>query len=199
MMPGARDRGPEPGYDPVAFSTPDACCPTPYDSRFAMPDLRSDLSDAAQQGDVARLTALLDGNLSFASMPDEEGYTPLHYTAYFGHVEAARYLVGIGADLTAITLDPLRSHPLHAAAASGQMEIVRLLLDAGADPNAEQTGQWTPLHSAAAGGHAPIVALLLERGSDPARLSVSGASPRSLAEEKGHSAVAALLGTRHGS
>jgi uncharacterized protein len=160
-----------------------------------MPDLRSDLSDAAQLGDVARLKALLDDNRSFASMPDEEGYTPLHYAAYFGHVDAARYLVEIGADLSAITLDPLRSHPLHAAASSGQVEIVRLLLDAGADPNAEQTGQWTPLHSAAAGGHAPIVALLLERGSDPARLSVSGASAHSLAEERGHSAVMALLGT----
>jgi ankyrin repeat protein len=159
-----------------------------------MPDLRSDLSDAAQSGDLARLRALLDGNRGFASMPDEEGYTPLHYAAYFGHEEAARYLVGIGADLAAISLDPLRSHPLHAAAASGHRGIAALLLDAGADPNAEQTGQWTPLHSAAAGGHAEIVVLLLARGSDPSRRSVSGATAASLAEEKGHAAVVAVLG-----
>ena len=158
-----------------------------------MPDLRFDLSDAAQSGDLARLRALLDGNRSFVSMPDEEGYTPLHYAAYFGHVEVARYLVGIGADLTAISLDPLRSLPLHAAASSGQLEITTLLLQAGADPNAEQTGQWTPLHSAAAGGHAEIAALLLSRGSDPARQSVSGATPLALAEERGHAAVVEVL------
>jgi ankyrin repeat protein len=158
-----------------------------------MPDLRSDLSDAAQSGDLARLRALLDGNPSFASMPDEEGYTPLHYVAYFGHVEAARYLVEIGADLTAISLDPLRSHPLHAAASSGHIRIAALLLDAGANPNAEQTGQWTPLHSAAAGGHAEIVAMLLEHGADPTRRSVSGATPASLAEERGHAGVVAVL------
>lgn len=158
-----------------------------------MPDLRSDLSDAAQSGDLARLQALLDSNRSFASMPDEEGYTPLHYAAYFGHVEAARYLVGIGADLTAISLDPLRSHPLHAAASSGHATIARLLLDAGADPNADQTGAWTPLHCAAAGGHAEVVDLLLARGSDPGRRSVSGATPEALAEEKGHLAVLDVL------
>jgi cytohesin len=158
-----------------------------------MPDLRSDLSDASQSGDLARLKALLDGNRSFASMPDEEGYTPLHYAAYFGHVEAARYLVGIGADLTAISLDPLRSHPLHAAASSGHLQIVALLLDAGADPNAEQTGQWTPLHSAAAGGHAEVAAVLVARGADPARRSVSGATALALAGERGHRAVVEVL------
>lgn len=151
-----------------------------------MTDLRTDLSDAAQTGDTGRLRALLDHNRSFASMPDEQGYTPLHYAAYFGHLEAARYLLGIGADLTAITLDPLRSHPLHAASSSGNLEVARLLLEAGADPNAEQTGQWTPLHSAAAGGHRELVTLLLARGADRTRRSASGATPRDLAAERGH-------------
>ena len=159
-----------------------------------MADLRTDLSDAAQSGDLARLQALLNHNRSFASMPDEQGYSPLHYAAYFGHLEAARYLLGIGAELTAITLDPLRSHPLHAAASSGNTEIAALLLESGADPNAEQTGQWTPLHSAAAGGHAAIVRLLLEAGADASRKSASGATPRDLAEERGHAACVEALG-----
>jgi ankyrin repeat protein len=158
-----------------------------------MPNLPSDLSDAAQSGDLTRLRALLEGNRSFASMPDDQGYTPLHYAAYFGHVEAARYLLGIGADLAAISLDPLRSQPLHAAASSGHLEIATMLLQAGADSNAEQTAQWTPLHSAAAGGHAEIAALLLRSGSDPSRQSASGATPLALAEERGHTAVVAVL------
>jgi uncharacterized protein len=158
-----------------------------------MPDFRADVSEAAQTGDLPRLRALLEGNPAFASMPDGQGYTPLHYAAYFGHLEAARFLLGIGAEVRAVSLDPLRNHPLHAAASSGHGEIVQLLLDAGADANAEQTGQWTPLHGAAAAGHLGIVRTLLARGADTGRRSVSGATPLALAEEKGHAEVVRVL------
>jgi ankyrin repeat protein len=156
-------------------------------------DLRAELSDAAQTGNVPRLRELLDMNRAFVNMPDEAGYTPLHYVAYFGHAEAARYLIGIGADIASVSMDPLRNQPLHAAASSGHAEIVRLLLDAGADPRAAQSGQWTALHGAAEKGHGPVVRLLLDRGADPDATSYSGATPRSLAREKGHPAVSALF------
>jgi uncharacterized protein len=156
-------------------------------------DLRAELSDAAQTGNVARLRELLDQNRDFANMPDESGYTPLHYAAYFGHAEAARYLLGIGAQVDAISMDPLRNQPLHAAATSGHAEIVGLLLDGGADPRAEQSGQWTALHAAAEKGHAAVVAVLVERGAEIAARSASGATPLSLAREKGHPEVAAVL------
>lgn len=159
-----------------------------------MSDLRTDLSDAAQMGDTERLTALLDKNRAFASMPDAQGYTPLHYAAYFGHYEMATYLLSIGADKAAVSMDPLRSQPLHAAASSGNRHVAGLLIDAGADPNAEQTGQWTPLHSAAAGGHAEIVTMLLAHGADPKRTSASGATPKDLAAERGHAACVSALG-----
>jgi len=158
-----------------------------------MPDFRTELSDAAQTGDLARLRGLLETNRAFASMPDEQGYTPLHYAAYFGHLEAARFLLAIGAEVQAVSLDPLRNHPLHAAASTGHAEVVALLLEAGADPNAEQTGQWTPLHSSAAQGHAAIVRMLLDRGAEPGRRSASGATPLALAEEKGHEQAAMAL------
>jgi uncharacterized protein len=156
-------------------------------------DLRAELSDAAQTGNLVRLQELLDRNRDFANLPDEGGYTPLHYAGYFGHADSARYLITIGADVTALSLDPLRNQPIHAAAASGSDEIVQLLLDAGADPNAVQAGQWTPLHAAAEKGHAHVVRLLLERGAQPDAQSISGATPRSLAEGKGHAEVVALL------
>lgn len=159
-------------------------------------DLRADLSDAAQTGNVARLRELLDQNRDFANMPDESGYTPLHYTAYFGHTDAARYLLGIGAAVDSISMDPLRNQPLHAAATSGHAEIVRLLLDGGADPRAQQSGQWTALHGAAEKGHTTVVALLVERGAEIGARSASGATALSLARDKGHQGVAALLAAR---
>jgi ankyrin repeat protein len=156
-------------------------------------DLRSQLSEAGQTGNVARLRELLEHNRDFANMPDEAGYTPLHYAAYFGHLEAARYLVSIGADVAAISMDPLRNQPLHAAASGGHHEIVRLLLDQGADPRAEQSGQWTALHGAAEKGHAAVVAVLLERGAARGAISYSGATPLSLARDRNHPAVIELL------
>jgi ankyrin repeat protein len=156
-------------------------------------DLRNELADAAQTGQVDRLRDLLDRNRDFADMPDEAGCTPLHYTAYFGHLDAARYLLEIGADVAAISMDPLRNQPLHAAATSGYERVVELLLEAGADPRAVQTGMWTALHGAAEKGHAGVVRALLARGADPDAASVSGATPRSLARTKGHAEVSALL------
>jgi ankyrin repeat protein len=156
-------------------------------------DLRSQLSEAGQTGNVVRLRELLERNRDFVNMPDEAGYTPLHYAAYFGHLEAARYLVSIGADVAAVSMDPLRNQPLHAAATSGHHEIVRLLLDQGADPRAEQSGQWTALHGAAEKGHAAVVSVLLERGAVRSAKSYSGATPLSLARERNHPAVVELL------
>ncbi len=156
-------------------------------------DLRAELSDAAQTGNTARLRELLEQNRDLAGLPDEAGYTPLHYAAYFGHTDVARYLIAIGADVSAVSMDPLRNQPLHAAAGSGHTEIARVLLDAGADVNAEQSGQWTALHGAAQKGHLEVVALLVERGARPDGRSYSGSTPLSLAREKGHEAVVALL------
>ncbi len=162
-------------------------------------DLRAELATAAQTGDVARLRGLLDHNRDFSTMPDQDGCTPLHYAAYFGHVEAARYLLSIGADPAARSMDPLRNQPLHAAAGSGHAAIVSLLLGAGADPDAEQSGQWTPLHAAAEHGHLEVVRALLAAGARPEPASASGATPRSLASGKGHAAVTALLTPAAGS
>jgi ankyrin repeat protein len=156
-------------------------------------DFRAELADAAQTGNTGRLRELLDANRGFATMPDEAGCTPLHYAAYFGHTEAARYLISIGAEVGAVSLDPLRNQPLHAAATGGHAEIVRLLLEQGADSRAEQSGRWTALHGAAEKGHAAVVRLLLDHGADPDAASYSGATPRSLAREKGHAAVVTLL------
>lgn len=157
-------------------------------------DFRADISDAAQGGNLDRLRELVRGSRDLANLPDEGGYSPLHYAAYFGHAEVARFLLEAGAEVAPVSMDPLRNTPLHAAASSGHAEVAEVLLDGGADPNALQTGDWTPLHAAAQKGHEAIVRLLLARGADPHRMSASGATPRSLAEEKAHAAVVALLG-----
>jgi uncharacterized protein len=158
-----------------------------------LPDFRAELSEAAQTGNLDRLRQLLGQNPGLASMPDESGYTALHYAAYFGHVDMARFLVGLGADLNAISMDPLRNTPLHAAASGGHLAIGELLLGAGADLEAKQTGDWTALHSAADRGHQSFAQMLVRRGASRMARSVSGKTAADLATEKGHTALAEQL------
>ena len=158
-----------------------------------MSDSRSDLADAAQAGNVVALKLLLDADREAVSRPDGQGYTPLHHAAYLGSLEAVRYLLDSGADVSAVSLDPLRNSPLHAAASTGHADVVRLLLAAGADIEAVQAGEWTALHAAADRGHANVVAVLLESGARPAPASLAGATPVALARARRHLDTIALL------
>ncbi|MGE5227415.1 MAG: ankyrin repeat domain-containing protein [Planctomycetaceae bacterium] len=157
-----------------------------------------DVFEAASFGDVDRLAALLDADPSLASVLSADGFTALHFAAFFAQPEAAALLLGRGAVADAHGSGWMTGTPLHSAATSGSVEIARMLLDAGADPNARQSHGWTPLHSAAQNGNAPLAALLLERGADPAARNDDGTTVLELAREGGDAgtiaAVEAALG-----
>lgn len=152
-----------------------------------------DLLEAAALGRVERMKRLLaaDGEAVHAHSPD--GFTPLHYSAFFGRAEAAGLLLERGAEVDAEAANPTRVHPLHSAVAGGHTEVVRRLLAAGADPNAHQQQGFTPLMGAAAGGQGEILELLLTAGADPAARSDDGKTARDLAAEGGHSELAERL------
>jgi hypothetical protein len=122
-----------------------------------------------------------------------DGYTPLQLACFFGNEDVARFLVEKGADVAAVSQNPMAIQPLHAAAAGDHTAIVRLLLESGANPNAEQQDSFRPLHAAAQNGNIDIVRLLLEHGADPTLTDAQGRTPRVLAEEAGHAEVAVLL------
>jgi ankyrin repeat protein len=133
---------------------------------------RSDLDvfEAAAIGDVEHLRALLDDDPSLVNEWSEDGFTPLHFAAFFGHPPAARLLAERGADLEARSTNEqfaLHARPLHSAAAAGEGEVCEVLLDAGADVNAVQHGGYTALLEARQNGNEELAQLLLERGADP--------------------------------
>lgn len=150
-----------------------------------------DLHEAAALGRVAVVRRLADG--AGLSRPNPDGFTPLHYAAFFGHPDAAAALVGLGADVDVEAANPTRVRPLHSAAASRNVEISRLLLDAGADPNHRQQQGFTALHSAALHGDRELVELLLEAGADPGLPSDDGRSAADFAAEGGHPELAERL------
>jgi ankyrin repeat protein len=155
-----------------------------------------DVFEAAGMGDVERLEALLSSDPSLANAWSDDGFTPLHFAAFFGHPEAAKLLAERGAALEARSTNEqfaLEATPLHSAAAAGQLEVIEVLLAAGADVNAVQHGGYTPLLEAAATGRAELVETLLERGADPAARLADGRTAVDLAATGGHVQLAERL------
>jgi ankyrin repeat protein len=162
----------------------------------ALPEL--DVFEAASFGDLDRLVALLEADPSLATARAADGFTALHFAAYFGGAEASRILLDRGADPDAVAENPMRVAPLHSAVSARREEVVGVLLERGADPDARQQQGWTPLHSAAHNGHLAVVDRLLAAGADPSPRNDDGRTPLDMAEQEGHADVAVRLWERGG-
>jgi len=101
------------------------------------------------------------------------GLTPLHTTAVYNRLAAARRLIAMGADTNAPAGDPPNT-PLAIAVRKGHHGIARLLLEAGANPNCDVSTPDTPaqdrgrhaLAFAATKGDTEMMKLLLDRGAN---------------------------------
>ena len=131
----------------------------------AKPEL--DIFDAASVGDVDRLGELLDGAADLTGAYSEDGYTPLHFAAFFDQGKAVRLLLDRGADVGAVARNDMQVQPLHSAVAANSREVVAALLTAGADPNARQQGGFTPLMAAEQNEkEGDLVRLLMDHGAE---------------------------------
>jgi uncharacterized protein len=121
------------------------------------------------------------------------GFTPLHFAAFFGQEVIAVQLLQHGADPAAQAKNPMKVMPLHSAAAAHNLAIVRTLLEHGAPPNARQEHGWTAIHEAAQNGDQAMVELLLKCGADRSPANDDGTTPLDLATKNGHTEIAKLL------
>lgn len=156
-------------------------------------DPELDVFEATALGYVDRLRARLDEDPSLATAQSADGYTALHFAAFFGKTEVARILLEAGAGVDAVAENEMRVQPLHSAAANRNLEVCRLLLAAGADVNARQAGGFTPLHAAAQNGDPEMVELFLSARADPTATTDAGETPAVTAEAAGHVDVARRL------
>jgi len=156
-------------------------------------DPEMNVFDAAALGDAALVTDLLDAHPAFLGARAADGFTLLHLAAFFGRAEIVDLLLARGAEVAAVSDNPMRVQPLHSAAAAGQTAVVEALLRAGADPDARQEGGWTPLHQAALSGNEAMVRLLLEFDADRGIPSDDGRTAAAMAAAKGFARLEALL------
>jgi uncharacterized protein len=144
-------------------------------------DPELDVLDAAALGRVDRLRELLAADPESLNARSPDGFTPLHYAAFFGGADAVAALLAAGAPADADAGNRLQVRPLHSAVALGDHGAVLALLRAGADPNVRQQGGITPLHGAAHADDPELVRMLLEHGADPSLTADDGRDARAMA------------------
>ena len=158
---------------------------------------RLNLFEAAALGETARLQEILNDDPARIDELSHDGWTPLHLTAFFGHLEAAGFLLDRGANPRLISRNRMANTALHAALAGRRTAIAHLLVSHGADIRVGDSAGWTPLHHAVYNGDLACTALILEAGADTGIMNEKGETPLAVAQQRGHGEVADLL-CRHG-
>ncbi|HEX3703185.1 MAG TPA: ankyrin repeat domain-containing protein [Vicinamibacterales bacterium] len=153
--------------------------------------------EACAAGELERVERLLDDDGLAVAAYSDDGWTPLHLAACFGHTKIAEVLLARGADARARSRNPTGNTPLHAALVKNHTMVAGLLLGASGDVNAADAAGWRPLHLAAANSNIELMTLLIAQGADVNAPNGEGLTPYALAQQKNQREAAALL-RRHG-
>ena len=177
---------------------------------------------AIRDGDIARVTSLLEQGVDVDRLDTSDYQTPLMTALEHDSLEIVNLLLARDADPTvegsgfrttgqsALTLAAVRgnvealAHFIEARvpgealndailANCASVEVARLSLDAGADANAKGHRDRTVLMCAAEAGASEVVSLLLSAGADPNAVSADGWTALERAELRGHADVATAL------
>jgi uncharacterized protein len=135
----------------------------------------------------------IDIDRSLLEAHSNDGWTPLHLAAFFGHLNLAKELLERGANVDALSTNAMRNTPLHAAVAGGKISTTRVLIEHGGNVNARQHGGWTALQGAAQAGNRELVELLIASGADLHARADNNQSALDLALMKGRQDIAAML------
>jgi ankyrin repeat protein len=145
--------------------------------------LSLDVFEAASLGALDRLASVVVADPTLVSAYSPDGFTALHFAAYFSQPAAARFLLEHGSESAAVAKNPTQVMPLHSAVSSSNSETVRDLLKHAVPVNARQQHGWTALHAAAQNGNLEIVELLLQNGADASIRNDQGVTPLELARK----------------
>jgi len=148
-----------------------------------------ELYEAANQGNAARLRALLPG-----LAPEEQAVWlrgAFIRAAYENQVRPVQALLEVGADIEAV--DDLGHTSLHWAARRSYDGLAKLLLDRRANVGCQNQDGVTPLHLAVEQNCGPMVQLLLQSAADPSAKTLDKRTALHVAAECGSSVAVAVL------
>src|SRR5438552_1568361 len=149
------------------------------------------LADAVQRHDKQAVKALLKQRAD-VNVPQSDGATALHWSAYLEDAETTALLIRAGARVD--TPNHYGITPLALATGNGNAAIIDQLLKAGADPNGGVRAGETPLMLAARSGNTDAVKVLLSAGAQvDAKETWNGQTALMWAAAAGHGPVVQVL------
>ena len=152
-----------------------------------------DIFEATAAGKTDKVSEILERDPQALKSWSADGFTALHFAAFFNRSAIASMLIRNRADVSVASKNAMKVTPLHSAAAAHSAQLVRILVENGAPANARQENGWTALHEAAQIGDVDMVKALLEHGADPQARSDSGKTPMEMASAKGHAEIVKLM------
>lgn len=125
-----------------------------------------DLFEAVAANSQTKLKLALQNGADINSIMEGSGQTPLMNAVLSGKVQAVKYLLRKGADVTIPEKDGYT--PMHGAGFQGRSEIAKLLIKHGVPINDEHIDGYNPIHRACWGReerHTDTVRVFLEGGA----------------------------------
>eukprot|EP00041_Stephanoeca_diplocostata_P035124 m.1227327 g.1227327 ORF g.1227327 m.1227327 type:complete len:335 (-) comp24642_c0_seq25:1877-2881(-) len=139
----------------------------------------------ARDGDARLLQQAL--KKAQPDVQDDDGMTPLHYAAWYGHPACCHALLAANASVDKFDHDG--AAPLHAAAYNNQLACVVLLVEAGANVLLSDNDNQTPKDTAVQENHADVVTYLRVIEEDQRREANMERCQKLLAEATEHCRV----------
>lgn len=130
---------------------------------MVFPSFAADIHDAALNGDLVKVKALLKSDPKLLEASGNHGKKPLHYAAQGGHMEMVAFLLEQGAAVD--IKNEVNETPLQYAAAFGKKEVVEFLLSKGAELNAKTQFGNSAAYAAMRGNY-DILEYLINKGAD---------------------------------
>ena len=124
----------------------------------------TDIFDATMSGTVEDMQYFIEKKGVDVNTREKNNSTPLHQTAYYGNIEAVKFLVSKGANIHAV--DKNGFTPLHKAVFAGDVdvaehiEVMKFLVSEGANVNAKTKEGNKPVDLAKDNGHTEMVEYL---------------------------------------
>jgi ankyrin repeat protein len=152
-----------------------------------------EIHEAAAVGDLDKVRALIEADLTLVESRDGRGCTPLYIACIRHQVAVAHFLIDNGADVNARNNG--NQTPLHAAnGVYGQdVDLIKRLIAKGANVNAQGSRGETPLHWAAARGNLTVAKLLMDNDADPSAYDQAFGTVLQHAINQSHPQMAKLL------
>jgi palmitoyltransferase ZDHHC13/17 len=122
-----------------------------------------DIMQLARVGDIPAMQRLFDAGDLDATYADEEGITPLHWSAINNQYAMCKFLLENGAQVNTKGGESIAT-PLQWAAQRSNYYTVNLLLQHGADPLITDAQGYNTLHISTFNGNVLLIVLLLHQG-----------------------------------